>query len=519
MLYLMPSLFRRFPRRFAVLAALPLLIFAQPALARNVLVAIGSDITTLDPHITTDTDSATVRLHIYEGLVHTGATGVPEPQLATSWDVSDDGLVYTFELRRGVVFHDGTPFNAEAVKINFDRVTAPTRSTSASDYMNMLDYTEVLGEYQVALHLKEPFGPFLNHLGVHAGNILSPSAIAAAGEADVGDLAIGTGPFKFVSRTKGESIVLESFSDYWGGDGTDHSNIDRITFRVVPEAGSRIAMLEAGEADVILRVTPEERDRLAQEPGISVTTVQTVRTMYLALNMKSGPFEDVRIRQAANYAVDKQAIIDYILGGGTEVVDNPIAPGIFGYNEGHAYEYDPAKARQLLEEAGETSPQVTIWAPAARFPQGVEVVQFIQQQLQEVGFVVDLQIWGDYPAYLDTFNSQMAEQDAVFMGWAASSLDGEVALRQTFYGGRAGMFINTGGYSNPAVDRLIDAAQSTSDQEARKRLYGEASELIMADAPWLFLYYGTVSYAQRSDITGVDYRPSEHVLLLHARAE
>lgn len=501
-------------RTLSLLAVVAALALGSAGLARDVVVAIGSDITTLDPHMTTDTESASIRLHIYEGLVHTGVSGVPQPQLATSWEVSDDGLVYTFELRQGVRFHDGTPFNAEAVKINFDRLTAPDRSTSAQDYMTMLASTEVLGEYRVALHLDQPFGPFLNHLGVHAGNILSPSAIAVAGADDVGDLPIGTGPFKFVSRVRGESIVLERFDDYWGGDRT---SIDRLVYRVVPEASSRIAMLEAGEADIILRVTPEERDRLAQDPGISVTTVQTARTMYLALNTRSGPFADVDVRRAANYAVDKQAIIDYILGGGTVVVDNPIAPGIFGYNPGTSYAYDPDKARELLVQAGQPAPAVTIWAPAARFPQGVEVVQFVQQQLQEVGFVVDLEVWGDYPAYLDTFNSQMTDQDAVLMGWAASSLDAEVALRQTFHGERAGMFINTGGYANPEVDRLIDEARAESDQQTRLRLYGEASETIMTDAPWLFLYYGTVSYAQRSDVLNVDYRPSEHVLLLDVR--
>lgn len=494
-----------------VLLALLMSVPLSLAFARDVVVAIGSDITTLDPHLTTDTDSASIRFHIYEGLVHTTGQGIPEPQLATSWDISDDGLTYTFELREGVVFHDGTPFNAAAVKTNFERLTHPDRQSSAQDYMTMLESVEVLGDYRVALHLNEPFGPFLNHLGVHAGHILSPRAIEAAGAADVGDLAIGTGPFRFVDRVRGESVTLAKFDGYWGGERTD---IDSIQYRVIPEAGARIAMLETGEADLILRVTPEEIARLSQTEGISVHTIQTIRTMYIALNTQTGPFADVRVRQAANYATNKQAIIDFILGGGTEVVHNPIAPGVAGHTPGQAYEYNPEKARQLLEEAGVTAPGITLWAPAARFPQGVEVVQAVQQQLQDVGFVVDLQIWGDYPAYLDTFNYQMTEQDAVFMGWATSSIDAEVALRQPLHGERAGLFINTGGYGNPEVDALIDAARVSSDLEEREGLYAQATSMIMEDAPWIFLYYGTVSYGQSADLQGVDYRPAEHVLLL-----
>lgn len=500
--------------RMLAAASVLLLSAANTVLAREVTVAIGSDITTLDPHLTTDTDSASIRFHIYEGLVHTAGTGLPEPQLATSWEISEDGLTYTFELREGVQFHDGTPFNADAVKINFERLTHPERQSSAQDYMTMLEEVEVLGEYRVALHLKEPFGPFLNHLGVHAGHILAPSAIEAMGAADVGDMAIGTGPFRFVNRVRGESIRLERFDAYWGGNTTD---IEAIQYRLVPEAGSRIAMLETGEADLILRVTPEELDRLRQTEGITVHTIQTIRSMYIALNTQDGPFADARVRQAANYAVDKQAIIDFILGGGTEVVHNPIAPGVAGHTPGKAYEYDPGRARELLAEAGQLNPEITLWAPAARFPQGVEVVQAVQQQLQDVGFVVELQVWGDYPAYLDTFNYQMTEQDAVYMGWATSSIDAEVALRQPLHGERAGMFINTGGYANPQVDALIDAARLSSDLEERERLYGEATSMIMEDAPWIFLYYGTVSYGQSADLQGVDYRPAEHVLLLDVR--
>lgn len=512
----MDSMARRTTRRrsWITLLAVVVTVLTATSAARDVTVAIGSDITTLDPHLTTDTDSASIRFHIYEGLVHTTASGIPEPQLAVSWDISADGLTYTFKLREGVEFHDGTAFNAEAVKTNFERLTHPDRQSSAQDYMTMLDTIEVLDEYTVALHLNEPFGPFLNHLGVHAGHILAPSAIDAVGADDVGNLPIGTGPFQFVSRVRGESVELRRFEHYWGGDRTD---LDTIRYVVIPEAGSRIAMLETGEADLILRVTPEEIERLGQSEDISVHTIQTIRSMYIVLNTQTGPFSDVRVRQAANHAVDKQSIIDFILGGGTEVLHNPIAPGVAGHTPGTAYEYDPDLAKELLAEAGAVNPEVILWAPAARFPQGVEVVQAVQQQLQDVGFVVELQIWGDYPAYLDTFNYQMTEHDAAFMGWATSSIDAEVAVRQPLHGERAGLFINTGGYANDQVDALIDEARVTSDLDTREALYAQAMSLVMADAPWIFLYYGTVSYGQSSDLIGIDYRPAEHVLLLDVR--
>jgi len=487
-------------------------VLAQ-ALDSTITVAIGSDITTLDPHETTDTDSASIRYHIYEGLVHVNSQGDPVPQLAKSWTISEDGLTYTFKLREGVQFQDGADFNALAVKIAFDRVTDPGRSTSASDYMTMIADTEVIDDFTVAVTLKEPFGPFLNHLGVHAGHIPSPRAVEQYGE-NLGDHPIGTGPFRFVERVRGDRIVLERWEGYWG----DEPDIQRIVYKVVPEAGARIAMLETGEADVILRVTPEEVQRLNKSEGINVTTIQTGRTMYFALNTKEPPFDDVRVRQAANYAVDKKAIIEFLFGAGTTIpVDNPLAPAMFGYTPIRSYPFDPDRARELLAETGNPHPSILMWAPQARFPQGVEVTQVVQQQLQQAGFNVEVRIWGDYPAYLDTFNSQMTEQDAVLMGWAASTLDAEGALRQPLHGERAGKFINTGGYGNPKVDSLMDAARASSSPDERRELYAQLAGIVMEDAPWIFLYYGTVSYGQSDRISGVDYRPTEVVLFLDAK--
>ena len=264
------------------LLALTLVLTMGIALAQGetLRVLLSSQLTTLEPQETTDTDSAAVRYQIYNGLLRMTEDGNAVADLAESWEINEDGTVYTFTLKDGVTFHDGTALDADAVVASFERLVADERDTSASAYFKpILASVEATGDLEVTFTLNEPFAPFLNTLAHAAGHIMSPAAIEAYGE-DVGENPVGTGPYRFVEWVRGERLVLERFDDYFGGTPP----LAGIEYRVVPEAATRVALLETGEADVILRVSPDEAERLRGTEGIELKTTPTARAMFVAIN-------------------------------------------------------------------------------------------------------------------------------------------------------------------------------------------------------------------------------------------
>ncbi|MBO8141777.1 MAG: glutathione ABC transporter substrate-binding protein [Firmicutes bacterium] len=478
----------------------------------TVVVALSSTLTTLETQDTTDTDSAAVRFSIYEGLVTINQHGETVPELAESWDVSEDGRTYTFYLRKGIKFHDGTPFNAEAVKVNFDRLMTTQRNTSAGAYFTMLESVEAVDEYTVVFRTKEPFGPFIRHLGIHAAQIMSPAAIEKWGD-EVGQHPVGTGPWKFVEWVRGDHVTLERNEDYW----REKPGAKRLIYRIVPEPSTRVAMLETGEADVILRVTPEEVERLSNNPNIRVFKTQTARSMFFSIHTQRPHLADPRVRQALNYAVDKEAIVKSILGGAGVVADSPLGSGVFGYTPIKTYEYNPQKARQLLTEAGYANRlSITIAAPRGRYVQDWLVAQAVQAQLQAIGIKAQLNIVGDFASYIQQITSP-DRADLMFLGWAPSTLDGEGGLYQILHGDRANQFANSSAFDNDEFDRYVDLARTSTDQEQRLEYYQKAQEIAVEEAPMLFMYYQAVYTAVRDRIEGVYVLPSEQLIMREVR--
>ncbi len=491
-----------------VIAALFLgLALAQGGTLR---VLLSSQLTSLEPQNTTDTDSAAVRYQLYNGLLRMTEEGRPVADLAESWEISDDGTAYTFTRRPGVTFHDGTALDAAAVKASFDRLLAPERDTSASAFFKpVVENVEVVDDLRVRFTLNRPFSPFLNTLAHPAGHIVSPTAAATFGD-ELGQHPVGTGPFKFVEWVRGERLVLERFDDYFEGPPA----VDRIEYRIVPEAATRIALLETGEADIILRVTPDDAARLENEAGIVLRRTATARNMFFAINTTRPPFDDVRVRRALNYAVNVEAIVNALFGDGTPLADSPLAPNVFGYVPSYRYSYDPERAHALLEEAGVDPAELTIalWSPNGRYVQDASVAQAIAQQLEDFGFSVDLRLFGDFSEYI---NVAFVENrgDMMLLGWAPSTLEAEGGMFQILHGDRANNFANNSGYNNPVFNTLLERARSLTDTEDRLRTYGQAQAVVVSDAPWLFLYAQPVITGIATGIEGVMVLPSEHLVL------
>ncbi|HSW36051.1 MAG TPA: ABC transporter substrate-binding protein, partial [Candidatus Limnocylindrales bacterium] len=314
-------------RKYLVLVTLSALLFAVlaggcpapaaqepvPDVAQDLVIAIGAEPENLDPLTMRSSPAATVALHMVETLIYLDVDGTLQPSLAESWEPAEDGLSWTIRLREGVTFHDGEPFNAEAVKFNLDRFMAKGEfegGTAAvfAFLLGEVNEVEVVDEYTVRLHLASIFAPIASNLSHNFIGMHSPASLTALADGEFAVAPVGTGPFRFVSWDRGSQLTMEKNADYWGGA----PQLDSVTFRFVPEAGSRVMMLETGEAHAIMAVPPTEIERLQAIPEMDVVFQSAVRVIYLGFNLEREMFQDVRVRQALNYAINKEAIIETI---------------------------------------------------------------------------------------------------------------------------------------------------------------------------------------------------------------
>lgn len=312
---------------------------------QDLIIAIGAEAENLDPITMMSSPAATISEHMAETLIYLDVDGTLQPQLATSWEPSEDDMYWDLTLREGVEFHDGTPFNAEAVKVNLDRFMA---DAPFAFLLGEVSEVEVVEEYLVRIHLERPFAPIASHLSHSFIAMHSPASLEALDEGEFVEGPVGTGPFVFDGWDRGQQIKMVRNDNYWG----DAPQLDTVTFRFIPDEGSRVVALETGEVHAIMAVPPSEIARLQDVDGVDIVEETSVRVIYLGFNQDLELFQDVRVRQALNYAVDKEAIVNTIFEGVGSPSTAPIVPAIFGYNEVGPYEYNPERARELLIEAG-----------------------------------------------------------------------------------------------------------------------------------------------------------------------
>ncbi len=472
-------------------------------------IAMGAEPESLDPVRMTSAPAATVGEHVIQRLIYMEENGDLTPMLAESWESNDDGTVWTFNIRQGVEFHDGAPLNAEAVAANLQRFVNPDVGAAYAFLLGTVEEIEAVSEYELQLSLSQPFAPILSHLSHSFIGIVSPNQLEGISPDDTIEEPIGTGPYRIVDWSRGDSLSVEVNDSYWG----PAPSIPNVTFQFIPESSAQIVALETGEVDAMMRVPPQEVARLEADPNIEVVRESSVRQIYIGFNNERAPFNDVRVRQALNYAVNKQEIVDGLFEGFT-VADAPVVPAVFGHASVGPYDYDPDRARELLAEAGFPDGfEMTIHHPTGRYPLDATVAEVVQDQLSEVGIDVTLET-REWSSYLD-FTSQppgQAEYDAFMLGWGTVTLDSDYGLyallhtRQWNPNGN-----NRGFYSNAEVDALLDEARVTTDQSARADLYAEAIALIWEDAPWIYLYNQGQVNANRDYVDGLIHHPLENL--------
>ncbi|MFO8065877.1 MAG: glutathione ABC transporter substrate-binding protein [Spirochaetia bacterium] len=473
-------------------------------------IAIGAEPESLDPVNMTSAPAATVGEHVVERLIYMEEDGSLVPMLATDWESNDEGTVWTFDIREGVEFHDGEPLNAEAVKDNLERFVDPDVGAAYAFLLGTVEEIEAVDEYTLQLSLSEPFAPILSHLSHSFVGIVSPAQINELEPDGTFEMPVGTGPYEMEDWSRGESISLTVNEDYYG----DTPQIPNIQFDFIPESSALIVALETGEADAIMRVPPQEAERLEGNSDIEVVNQTSVRTVYIGFNNQQEPFDDPQVRRALNYAVDKQSIVDGLFEGTFTVADAPIVESVFGHESVGPYEYDPERAQELLAEAGYPDGfEMTLHHPSGRYLLDETVAEAVQDMLSEVGVDATLET-REWSSYLD-FTSQPpeeAEYDAFMLGWGTVTLDADYGLYALLHSAQWNPDGNNRGfYENERVDELLDEARVETDTAEREEMYAEAIELIWEDAPWIFLYNQGQINANRTYVEGLIHHPLENL--------
>ena len=463
---------------------------AAPAAAgagKTITVAQYADAVSLDPQDTNDNASYGPEKLMFEGLVGFNEKMEMQAMLAEKWTATPDAMTFTFSLRKNVKFHDGTPFNAAAVKYNFDRMTNPDNKLKRYGLYSVIAKTEAVDDYTVKFTMAKPFGAMLATFAHPAGGIVSPAAAKQGADAPAfGKKPVGTGPYKFTEWIPSDHLTVERFADYW--NPAQGAKVDKFIIKPVVEAGTRLNMLQAGDAQFINTVPYAQAKLLAGNKDVSVAENEAIYTYWVAMNTTKEPFKDKRVRQALNYAIDKQAIIDAVLGGYGKLIDSPLAPRVWGYKGVKTYNYDVAKAKALLKEAGVTGVKTTLWASENTESKAVAVA--IQGQLKEVG--VEVEIVTMEAATLTAERFKKAEENKSMMnyaGWSPSTGDADWGLRPLLAKESIPpASFNLAFWDNADFNAQIAAGLATSDEEKRKAAYAKAQEIAIEEAPWIFLW-------------------------------
>lgn len=472
----------------------------------------------LDPAAVTAVNDFRILMNVYDGLVrYKSGTLEVEPALATDWEISDDGTEYTFSLREGVTFHDGSPFNADAVVFNFERMLDeehPYHDTGPfplAFFFSSVDTVEAVDDLTVKFTLSEPYAPFLSNLAYPTGLIVSPAAVEQHG-ADFGRNPSGTGPYQFVEWRSNEAVVVEANPDYWDGA----PSLQAVIFRPITDANTRVAEMLAGGIDLMVEVPPVA---LSEFEGDAYNVIEQAgpHVWFLILNLKEGPFAEKLVRQAANYAINKSALVDDVLEGTADVAAGPTPPAFaWAYNEElEPYPYDPEKAKELLAEAGVENPELTFYVTegGSGMLDPIAMGTAIQADLDAVGFDVTIETY-EWNTFLGEVNPGLeGKADMAEMAWMTNDPDTlpYLALRTDAWPSEGGF--NSGYYSNPEVDELLEKARVSTSQEERAELYKEMQVIVQEDAPWVFVANWKQNAVTSDAVENFQLEPSFFLLL------
>lgn len=485
-----------------------------------VVVARASDARALDPARVTDSESIEVGTLLFEGLLRwrPGTTEV-EPGLATRWSVSPDGSRWTFHLRPGVRFHDGTPLDASAVAFSFERVLVASHPHylhgSDADYrrnlLSSITRIVAIDPLTVEIHTASPYAPLLGDLAMFP--IVSPTAVARWGEQFV-EHPVGTGPYQLEAWSRGEQVVVRRFDGYWG----EAPATDRIVFRVIVDARQRLVELESGSVDLATSILPHEQPYIELHPDLALHATPGNDVSYLALNTQRPFFRDPRVRRAVNHAINKEPIVKLAYQGRAVAADGPLPPTSWAYRAPKKRTvYDPDTARRLLAEAaadGTFDPSTVLEFYALSTPrpylsQPERVARFLQAALAQVGIKTQLHLlpYTEHKAIVEA-----GEHDLAVFGWVGDTGDPDNFLNVLFHSSnaRVGAAQNIAFFADPSVDENLRLAQRTSRKSERAVLYATVQEQLAEAAPWVPLAHSELVVAARAEIEGVILSPLGH---------
>ncbi len=482
----------------------------------TILVGRPTDALGLDPARITDADSAAVCEQIYDNLVRYKEESMEiEPALAERWDVSARGTEWTFHLRRGVKFHDGTPFDADAVVFNFERQRDPSHPYHLRDFaywesaFRNVVRVEKLDDFTVKFVIERPYAPFLANLAVFAMGIVSPTAVKRWGD-DYPSHPVGTGPFRFVEWQRGDRLTLGANEEYWDGA----PKLQHLVFVPIRDARQRLVAIEGGAIDVAEGLSPADLQFVTLHPELKLERVDGNNVSYLAMNTEKPPFDDVRVRRAVNHAINKVPIVKLVFQGLATTATGPLAPTLWGHVDLNDYPYDPALARRMLAEIGfkQAKPLklYVMSTPRPYLPSPEQVARIVARNLADVGIRVEIvaQPMGQHLA--DTSNGL---HDLCILGWSGDNGDPDNFLYGLLDRDNAekGNARNVAFFRDGELHGMLTYAQETQDHQLRVAEYARAQQIIADKAPWVPLAHAQIVVARRARVKGLHVSPAAKI--------
>jgi len=465
----------------------------------ELVVSQSGDPVTLDPHGTNDNRSNLLVVQIFDTLVWQDEALQIHPGLAEDWSQIDD-RTYEFTLRQDVYFHNEEPLLASDVEFSLLRTAS---SATSSPILGQLDPStiEVVDDYKIRVGTYEPFSPLLAHLAHPTASIVSEKAVATYGEQGFGQNPVGTGPFQFEQWILGDQVELSRNENYHG----DLAGVEKLTIRNITETANRLIELETGQVDIALEIAPADISRAENHEHLTLIREPNLRTHYIGFNTQQEPFDDVRIRQAISYAVDIHLIIETILEGSGTPTIGPISPAVWGSHPNlEAYDYNPDRARELLEAAGLSdgfSTKILTDDDTLR----MSIATALRSQLEAVGIQAEIETL-DWATFLDATSS--GEHQIFIMGWTTVTADADYGLYPLFHSSQFGSGGNRTFYDNDLVNQLLEAARMEQDEDSRVNYYLEVQELIVEEAPWIYLYIEEAVIGLANNINGFRANPT-----------
>lgn len=458
----------------------------------DIIVAVNSDIVSMDPATGVDSPSALLNKHVYNGLTKIDNDKQVVGDLAETFEMVDD-LTYHFKLKEGVKFHNGEELKASDVKFTLERCKTMPKAMSNAEPIESVT-TE--GDYDVTIHLSKPYPSLLYLLNDTSMKILSEKAVTEAGET-YGENPVGTGPFTFKEWVPNDHWSLERFDEYFEGPAQATS----ITTRIIPEGSARCIALETGEVDLVLNVDPADAVNIESNDELVLESHPAASVEYLAFNTQKEPLNDVRVRQAISYAINRQEFVDVIIEGRGEIATSFIAKTLPGWNEEvKPYPQDLEKAKELLAEAG--------------YGDGLELkivvsgdvrnrsAQIAQAQLKEIGVDLDINVF-EWGAFQDTINS--GGHELLILGWTNTTCDPDYSVTPLFHSRNCGTSGNRAFLVDEELDTMIDAASMETDSEARLQIYKDIQVRLNELCPWVPLYTKHNMVGRRADLEGFEF--------------